>query len=233
MRVQRHLHTDFQTVTSALKSVARSIRTTTAQFILSKAKYFMVALVAISAAFSMMTRQVFAEETKDPGEIVVRYLDPAKVFLFNDDAEVSSTDEIIVATLKYSWPKRHRLVIDFSSVGAITQSTDNQALLYIGCDVDGTACIGTQSNPPGAPAGWVNALSCNTVGPPLGPGGSCAWDSHVGYVWFSRNIEAGTHTVQVKASVGFALFADGTGPGKGGPGALFDEARNLVVTLLQ
>jgi hypothetical protein len=233
MRVQRHLHTDFQTVTSALKPVVRSIRTTTAGFILSKAKHLMVALVALSAAFAMMPRQVLAEETEDPGDIVVRYLDPAKVFLFNADAELSSTDEIVVATLKYSWPKRHRLVIDFSSVGAITQSTMTSALLYLGCDVDGTACIGTQSNPPGAPAGWVNALSCETLAG-QGPGGSCAqWDSHVGYVWFSRNIEAGTHTVQVKASVGFALFADGTGPGKGGPGTLFDEARNLVVTLLQ
>ena len=118
MRVQRHLHTDFQTVTSALKPVVRSIRTTTAGFI------FMVALVALSAAFSMMPRQVLAEETEDPGDVVVRYLDPAKVFLFNADAELSSTDEIVVATLKYSWPKRHRLVIDFSSVGAITQYDD-------------------------------------------------------------------------------------------------------------
>ena len=142
MRVHRHLHTDFQTVTSALKPVVRSIRTTTAGFI------FMVALVALSAAFSMMPRQVLAEETEDPGDIVVRYLDPAKVFLYNADAELSSTDEIVVATLKYSWPKRHRLVIDFSSVGAITQSTMTSALLYLGCDVDGTACIGTQSNPP-------------------------------------------------------------------------------------
>jgi hypothetical protein len=218
MELPLHLHRDPRTVTSALQPHVSRIRAINSALVLLNAKRFTVALMALAAAFSIMPRPTYADE--DP--IVVRYLDPAKVFLFNNDAEVSSTGEIEVATLAYQWPTRHRLIIDFSSVGAISaDDRANPALLFIGCIIDiATPCIGRQTNPLATPPGWVNVLSCDLT--------SCAaWDNSVSHVWFSPTLTAGNHTVHIRANVGDPLIPFM------GKGTLFDEARNLVVTLLQ
>jgi len=57
------------------------------------------------------------------------------------------------------------------------------------------------------------------------------WDNSVDHVWYTGKLSAGSHTVVIKAAVGNPLipFAFGTG---NGTGTLFDEARNLVVTVL-
>ncbi len=129
----------------------------------------------------------------------------------------------------------HRLVIDYSSVGAIRNDTVKEALMFLGCFVDGNPCVGTQANPPehdaGAtvPLGYVNVLSCDFS--------SCAgWDNAADHVWFTNNLSCGPHTVVIKAAVGNPLIPPLVPPtafdGRSGPGTLFDEARNLVVTVL-
>src|SRR5713101_5714049 len=71
-----------------------------------------------------------------------------RTFVFNDKPELSSTGTIVV-----SGPKTvtvgdvdnlpHRLVITYSSVGAIEANTATGAILFIGCFVDGTIpCVG-------------------------------------------------------------------------------------------
>ena len=149
-----------------------------------------------------------------------------KTFVFNDKPELSSTGTIVV-----SGPKTvtvgdvdnlpHRLVITYSSVGAIEANTATGAILFIGCFVDGTIpCVGTQADPGTTPAGYVNVLSTDFPG-------STAWDNSVDHVWYTATkLSAGTHTVTIKAAVGNPLVPFL------GTGTLFDEARTLVVTVL-
>jgi hypothetical protein len=151
---------------------------------------------------------------------------PKAVYLFNANPELSSTSTIIVATqtVNVGEDGLHRLVIDYSSVGAI-QPDDNSkpALLYLGCFVDGVACIGEQNNSGFATSqtGYVNVLSCDYP--------TCAaWDSSVNHVWFTGFLSPGSHTVVIKAAVGASV----TTPAFGGTGTVFDEARTLVVTVL-
>lgn len=187
-----------------------------------------IALMAMAAALLMMPIHIVAQRSahrqtsggrEDP-KVFMGFF-PERVFLFNDDVELSSTTAITVASLTYKSSKEHRLTIDYSSVGAIeADNASDPAILFIGCFVDGNPCIGSQNNPSNTPAGWVNVLSCDFP--------SCAaWDNHVGYVWFTDELEEGSHSVVIKAAVGNPLI-----PFKG-TGILFDEARNLVVTLLR
>jgi hypothetical protein len=115
----------------------------------------------------------------------------------------------------------HRLVINYSSVGAIEANTATGAILFIGCFVDGTIpCVGTQDDPGTTPAGYVNVLSTDFPG-------STAWDNSVDHVWYTATkLSAGSHTVTIKAAVGNPLVPFL------GTGTLFDEARTLVVTVL-
>jgi hypothetical protein len=227
MRVRRHLRRDPQTVTSTLQPHVRRIREMDAERELSKTNYFAIALVALAAALSMMPRQIFAQGA------------PVQVFTFNADPELSAGAAPVVvansAPIGFAAGTTHKLIIDYSSVGAISADLPgdaNRALLYIGCDIiDGTGviapCIGTQNDPAGVPAGWVNVLSCDFPA-------CAAWDNSVSHVWFSHILAAapGPYTVRIRAEVGFALLGPPIAPGKGGPGTLFDEARNLVVTVL-
>jgi hypothetical protein len=178
-------------------------------------------------------------------------LAPKKVFLFNDNPELcaGSPNSVAVAagcpiapitvaslTVKVGDGEeeegsKHRLVIDYSSVGAITPagqlSTNPKATLFLGCFVDGSPCVGTQTDPATVPAGWVNVLSCNFTADIT----TCAqWDNGVDHVWYTGFLSPGTHTVVIKATVGNALVPSNTNIGN--PGILFDEARNLVVTVL-
>jgi len=151
-----------------------------------------------------------------------------RVFLFNANPELSSTSTITVASLSVTVGEfdggSHRLVINYSSVGAIAPDVAaNRAVLFLGCFVDGSPCVGTQANPATTPAGWVNVLSCDFS--------SCAqWDNGVDHVWFTGKLSPGSHTVVIKAAVGHALVPADTFIGN--PGTLFDEARNLLVTVL-
>ncbi len=148
-----------------------------------------------------------------------------KTFVFNANAELSSTTTITVATLPVTVggfeavPASHRLVINYSSVGAIQAATATPALLFIGCFVDGIACVGSQADPGTTPAGYVNVLSTDFPG-------STAWDNSVDHVWYTAKLSPGAHTVVIKAAVGNPLVPFM------GTGTLFDEARNLVVTVL-
>src|SRR5712691_617504 len=118
-----------------------------------------IAFMAVAAAYFMTPLEVFAQQDPD---LNVGPLVPSEVFLFNNNSELSANNQIIVAQINYFLGVPHRLTIDFSSVGAIEAlSASNPALLYIGCFVGPTPCIGSQANPPGVPAGWVNALSCD------------------------------------------------------------------------
>ena len=175
--------------------------------------------------------------------LTVGPLTPKKVFLFNDNDEAVSTTTITVATLSVNVggceeeeSSHHRLVIDYSSVGAIrNDAPPKEALLFLGCFVDGNPCVGTQANPPehdagaSVPLGYVNVLSCDYP--------SCAgWDNAADHVWFTNNLSCGTHTVVIKAAVGNPLIPVSVPAtafdGRNGIGTLFDEARNLVVTVL-
>jgi len=175
--------------------------------------------------------------------LTVGPLTPKKVYLFNNNDEAVSTTTITVATLtvkvgscEEEESSHHRLVIDYSSVGAIrNDAPPKEALLFLGCFVDGNPCVGTQANPPehdagaSVPLGYVNVLSCDYP--------SCAgWDNAVDHVWFTNNLSCGTHTVVIKAAVGNPLIPVSVPPtafdGRNGIGTLFDEARNLVVTVL-
>jgi hypothetical protein len=180
-------------------------------------------------------------------DLTIGPLTPKKVYLFNNNDEVISTTTITVATLTvkvgsdsgFLWSEeesKHRLVIDYSSVGAIrNEEPPKEALLFLGCFVDDNPCVGSQANPPehddGAtvPLGYVNVLSCDFS--------SCAgWDNAVDHVWFTDELSPGDHTVVIKAAVGNPLIPPSVPPtffdGRNGPGTLFDEARNLVVTVL-
>ena len=146
---------------------------------------------------------------------------PRTIQANNNNAEVSSSTGLTVAVLNTNYTKSmHRLLIDYSSVGAISATNSGSpALFYLGCFVDGNPCIGQNDDPATTPDGYVNPLSCNYP--------SCAsWDSDVSHVWFTKPLAPGVHHVVIKAAVGNALF------GFGGPGTLFDEARNLVVTVM-
>jgi hypothetical protein len=151
-----------------------------------------------------------------------------RVFLFNADPELSSSSTITVASLSVTVGEfdggSHRLVINYSSVGAIAPDVAaNRAVLFLGCFVDGSPCVGTQANPSTTPAGWVNVLSCDFS--------SCAqWDNSADHVWFTGKLSPGSHTVVIEAAVGHALVPSDSFIGN--PGTLFDEARNLVVTVL-
>jgi len=163
-----------------------------------------------------------------------------RVFLFNANPELSSTSTITVASLSVTVGEfdggSHRLVINYSSVGAIAPDVAaNRAVLFLGCFVDGNPCVGTQANPPehdagaSVPLGYVNVLSCDYP--------SCAgWDNGVDHVWFTGELSCGTHTVVIKAAVGNPLIPVSVPAtafdGRNGIGTLFDEARNLVVTVL-
>jgi hypothetical protein len=148
-----------------------------------------------------------------------------RTFVFNDDTELSSTTPITVATLPVTVGEfdaaSHRLVINYSSVGAIEPATATPALLFIGCFVDGIACVGTQFDPAGTTAGYVNVLSTDFSA-------FTAWDNSVDHVWYTAKLSPGAHTVVIKAAVGTSV----TTPPFKGTGTLFDEARNLVVTVL-
>ncbi len=148
-----------------------------------------------------------------------------KTFVFNDKPELSSTGTIVVSgpqtvTVGEFDGAPHRLLINYSSVGAIEGPG---AILFIGCFVDGPPpipCVGTQADPSTTPAGWVNVLSTDFPG-------STAWDNSVDHVWYTATkLSAGTHTVTIKAAVGNPLVPFL------GTGTLFDEARTLVVTVL-
>ncbi|SRR5216683_2584004 len=175
--------------------------------------------------------------------LTVGPLTPKKVYLFNNNDEAVSTTTITVATLtvkvgscEEEESSHHRLVIDYSSVGAIrNDAPPKEALLFLGCFVDGNPCVGTQANPPehdagaSVPLGYVNVLSCDYP--------SCAgWDNGVDHVWFTGELSCGTHTVVIKAAVGNPLIPVSVPAtafdGRNGIGTLFDEARNLVVTVL-
>lgn len=164
-----------------------------------------------------------------------------RTFVFNADPELCAASTVVVGTgCQVASPitvatkvvtvggfdgASHRLVINYSSVGAIQASGASPALLFIGCFVDGTACVGTQSDPAGIPAGYVNVLSTNFPG-------QTGWDNSVDHVWYTAaKLSPGPHTVVIKAAVGNPLVATVFGTGNG-PGTLFDEARNLVVTVL-
>ena len=189
--------------------------------------HFAIALMAMAAALLMMPIHIFAQGSahrqtsggrEDPK--VFKGFVPRRVFLSNDNVELSSTTEITVASLTYKSSKEHRLTIDYSSVGAIeADNAADPAILFIGCFVDGNPCVGSQNDPSNTPAGWVNALSCDYPN-------SAAWDNHVGYVWFTDALQEGSHTVVIKAAVGNPLIPFL------GTGTLFNEARNLIVTLL-
>ena len=148
-----------------------------------------------------------------------------RTFVFNDKPELSSTGTIVVSgpqtvTVGEFDGAPHRLLINYSSVGAIEGPG---AILFIGCFVDGPPpipCVGTQADPSTTPAGWVNVLSTDFPG-------STAWDNSVDHVWYTATkLSAGTHTVTIKAAVGNPLVPFL------GTGTLFDEARTLVVTVL-
>jgi hypothetical protein len=195
-----------------------------------------IALLVTAATSFTMAFPAFAQldPTRGRHEIekpnIIRGLLPSRVFLFNDDVELESVTgtEITVASLTYRSSKRHRLVIDYSSVGALTPNDiANPAILFIGCFVNGIPCIGSQTNPPDTPEGWVNVLSCNFAGQFGQPTYPCAWDNNVSKIWFSRELPPGSHTVEINAATGAALF------GFLGSGRLTNEARNLVVTLLR
>ena len=157
-----------------------------------------------------------------------------RTFVFNANPELSSSSIITVATLPVTVGEfdggSHRLVINYSSVGAISPTgalpANPKATLFIGCFVDGVPCVGSQANPAGIPAGWVNVLSCNFTVPT-----TCAqWDNGVDHVWFTAKKSPGSHTVVIKAAVGNAFLPANANVGNAG--VLFDEARNLVVTVL-
>jgi hypothetical protein len=155
---------------------------------------------------------------------------PKAVYLFNDNPELSSTSTRTVATLTVNVGDDglHRLVIDYSSVGAIKPDDNSKrALFYLGCFVDGVACIGEQDNSGFATSqtGYVNVLSCDFTFPtPI----CAAWDSSVNHVWFTGFLSHGSDTVVIKEAVGASV----TTPPFGGTGTVFDEARTLVVTVL-
>ena len=169
---------------------------------------------------------------------------PKKVYLYNNNDEAVSATTATVATLAVKVGSgeeegggHHRLVVDFSSACAI-QPDSTSALMFIGCFVDGKPCVGSQANPPEhntgnpVPSGYINVLSCDfTVLD------TCAqWDNSCNHVWYTNELSKGTHTVVIKAAVGNPLvppkvpatFFDT----RNGTGTLFDEARNLVVTVL-
>jgi hypothetical protein len=181
-----------------------------------------IACLVLAAACLVLPFQTFAqsdmnseEDARSQGFI------PVKVFLFNENEEISTTTETTAASLSYDFPKPHRLVIDYSSVGAISpDDAENPATLFIGCFVDGEPCVGTQANPANTPAGWVNVLSCNL-------GRCAAWDSDVSHVWYSPKLSEGKHTVEIKVAVGNPLVPFL------GTGTAFNEVRTLVVTLLR
>ena len=152
---------------------------------MSTVKRMAAALLVASATSFTMACPVFAQQ-HDPtrgGHVIgkpqtMRGLLPSRVFLFNEDDELVSESgtEITVASLTYRSSKRHRLVIDYSSVGSLVPvDIANPALLFIGCFVDKMPCIGSQTNPPDTPEGWVNALSCNFAGLSAEPTYPCAW----------------------------------------------------------
>ena len=146
---------------------------------------------------------------------------PKKILLFNDNSELLSSTSVVVATQSYNYStSTHRLVIDFSSVGAIQGvNSTSPAALYIGCFVDGAPCFGKNTDPSNTPGGYVNALSCNYP--------TCAaWDNNVSHVWWTKPLPPGPHTVVIKAAVGNSLF------GWLYPGTLYDEARNMVITIV-
>src|SRR5713101_720917 len=74
-----------------------------------------------------------------------------RTFVFNANPELSSSTTVTVATLPVTVGEfdggSHRLVINYSSVGAIAPATATPALLFIGCFVEGIACVGTQFDP--------------------------------------------------------------------------------------
>jgi len=149
-----------------------------------------------------------------------------RTFVVNANPELSSTSTITVAgpltvTVGDVDGASHRLVINYSSVGAIEANTATGAILFIGCFVDGTIpCVGTQADPGTTPAGYVDVLSTDFPG-------STAWDNSVDHVWYTATkLSACTHTVTIKAAVGNPLVPFL------GTGTLFDEARTLVVTVL-
>lgn len=174
---------------------------------------------------------------------------PKKVFLYNNNDEAISTTTTTVATLvvkvgsgeEEEGGAHHRLVVDFSSACAIQPTNANplnKALMFIGCFVDGNPCVGSQANPPEhndgnpVPSGYINVLSCDFTNP-----ATCAqWDNSCNHVWYTNELSKGTHTVVIKAAVGNPLVPPQMPPTffdtRNGPGTLFDEARNLVVTVL-
>jgi hypothetical protein len=150
-----------------------------------------------------------------------------RTFVFNDNTELSSSTTVTVAgplsvTVGEFDGASHRLVINYSSVGAISPAVATApALLFIGCFVDGIACVGTQADPVGTTAGYVNVLSTDFSA-------FTAWDNSVDHVWYTAKLTPGSHTVVIKAAVGTSV----TTPPFRGTGTLFEEARNLVVTVL-
>lgn len=160
-----------------------------------------------------------SDQTVSAQSISIPPLTPQKVILFSDSTEPSTNTVMTVASATYNFTKFHRLLVDFSSVGAISNSTNQRALLYLGCFIDGSPCFGKNTDPDNTPGGYVNPLSCDYS--------TCAaWDNNVSHVWFTKSLAPGTHTVVIKVAVGNSLF------GFGGPGTAFDEARNLAVTIL-
>jgi hypothetical protein len=187
-------------------------------------KFVAIACLAFAAACLMLPFQTFAQSHTSPkGEARSHGFIPVKVFLFNENEELSTTTETTTASLSYDFSNPHRLVIDYSSVGAIRSDSEvDPAILFIGCFVDGAPCVGTQANPADTPAGWVNVLSCNFAVPDC-----AAWDSDVSHVWYSDKLSKGAHTVEIKVAVGNPLV-----PFKG-TGTALNEVRTLVVTVLE
>ncbi len=154
----------------------------------------------------------------------VANLHTGQSFLFNDDAELCNDGS--VTTVASTTVKAHagnRLLIQYSSVGAITNSTGSGtgAILFLGAFIDGTPAIGSQSDPGGTP-GYVNVLSVDFPA-------QAAWDSAVDHVWFSDvlpKVKEDAYTVEVKTATGNALISFL------GAAGICDEARNLVVTVL-
>jgi hypothetical protein len=141
----------------------------------------------------------------------------------NDQPITQGPITVATLTVNVGASGYHKLLIDYSSAGAVSSATSGKALFYLGCSVDGTACVGTQDNSGGSTTlpGYVNVESCDFP--------SCsAWDESVNHVWFTGSLSPGFHTVVIKAAVG----TDVTSPPFGSTGTIFNEARNLVVTVL-
>src|SRR5207245_5411023 len=119
-----------------------------------------------------------------------------RVFLLNSNPELSSTTSVVAASLTYTFSaSTHHLIVAFSAVGAIANNTNTPALMFLGCIVDRSPCVGTQKNPSTTPAGYANVLSNNYPS-------VAGWDNTVGYTWFTNDLSAGTHTIVIIAAVG-------------------------------